>query len=679
VAEPLGFLNDTYEVLEALPESGGGARYRLRHRRLGGERVVELIPVPDGDLEMKERLRDAASALGRIGDPHIARIEDFGFAASGLAFVVMERQPGRPLNELLESEGAPPFKLALEIACQASGGLAKLHRRGLLHRDITPSRLAMSRDVEGHPFVAWIDFGLARLVESTASGGLYIGKVRYAAPEHFGAGESSEATSASDVYALALVLYQVFTGHFPIEGSNATSIIAGHLFRPPRDFAETDPHGQVSDAVRDVLLCALAKSRGERYEDAGGLFRALSVLRNHDTPPSPTAEVWLARALGIRGGEQTVTARTGTDWLGEVEPDSCVEGGEFSDGWSDDALSTMAWIERLLMEGDLDGAQAALGRAAQTFSGHPRLETLGRRLEATRAERLALASGSEAQWVQAETLVERARTLSGSENFQEAQLLAREAMGLAPHHPDAVLLSSSLQALLAWRDQEDRGQRDLDEAVEEIRRLLNDRRTGEAMARLQRAITRYGEVPELQKLRRVTADAFLYGDSYVDLPAPAVAAPRVVAPVTMPVPVVSSQPAQVWENEGPVVHSTSYEKCQDSWGAEGGTQPEILRVSPAVSPLEDLPLAGLGNGDQEEMVGAPSKSCPLEADGTPPRAATLDLTDPRTWLLVIAIVVVFLLLGMWLARRDIEAGAIPEPSVEDVVKPTIKIAPISKW
>ena len=710
MAATLAFLADTYEVLESLPETGGGARYRLRHRRLNGERVVELLPIPSGGDGLKERLRMAVSELGRLGDPHFARVEDFGFTATGLAYVVMERQPGRRFPQLLEDDGPPPLELALEMACQASGALANLHRRGLLHRDITPARLALSRDAEGRPFVAWIDFGLARLVESTASGGLYIGKVRYAAPEHFGTGESSEATSAGDVYALGLVLYELFTGRFPIEGGNATSIIAGHLFRPPLSFEESDPEGRIPESLRGVLLTALAKARGERYQDAAALHQELTSLQTPEAWDLPATTVWLNRALGP-SNERTATARTGTDWLGEV-PAAAQEGtagegtagegtagegtaGEGTD--TDEALSTMAWIERLLTEGDLESAAAALDRAAHTFSGHPQLEVLSRRLEATRAERLASASGSEARWVQAQTLVERARTLSGSENFQEAHELAREAVELAPEHPDAILLSSSLQALLAWRDQEDQGRRELDEAVEEIRQLLNDRRTGEAMARLQRAVARYGEVPELQRMRRVTADAFLYGDSYVDLPAPKQPAPMVVPPVTMPIQTVPSADSPPPPHAAPphaaphapphapphalpqaaphFAQSTTYEEPH---GLEplAGTRREVGAV-PLPSPLEDLPLAGMGVREEEGMTGAGAleESPGFPNEGNRANQISFDLTDPRTWLLLIAVVVVFLFLGMWMAGDGSEdlPETDPKPPVEDVQQRSIPI------
>ena len=682
---PLAFLSEDYEVIEPLSETGGGHFYRLRHRSSGTERVAELIPVPRGDEALKQRLSNAAAILARLENPHFAPIDSFGFGEGGLAYLVLERPPGRGLAEVLENLGPPPVPLALELACQAARSLAAIHRQGLLHRDITPGRLLLSRDKEGLPALVWIEFGLARLVEATASGGLYLGKVRYAAPENFGTGEGAEVSGASDVYSLALVLYELFTGCFPIEGTSATSIIAGHLFRPPMDFDFSDPEGKIPETIRGVLLSALAKQRGERPADAMAFARALTSTRPERLDLGPEEHAWMVRALGGEADRSTSrqpeasgsspgTGVSGTEWLRDMD-----ESGE-----EEVRVSTMAQIESFLAQGELDRAEEVFVQAASSFAADPRWLALGRRIEQTRAEvhHGVVAGGDRGR--RAATLVERARTLSGSENFQEAQRLLREAVEIDPEHPEALLLSRSLESLMAWRDQEDQGRRALDEAVDKIRRLLEERRTGEAMAQLQKAISRYGAVADLQELRRATADAFLYGEAYLDPreeeePAP-VAVPRTTQPVPHsafpeapqppPPPPIASTPGRTMDVAGPTPQSVTYEERHHPL-----LEPMDSRSPGPASPLDDLPLAGLGEEAREPLPGLPAP------DPTPPTPrGSLDMTDPRTWLMVILVVVSFLLLGLWLARQGREPlpGPHSTPEVEDV-RPSLETEEVSQW
>ena len=268
---------EKYEILEKIGQGGMGAVYMVRHRLLDELRVVKVIRSPlEPTPEAEERfLREARTAC-RLRHPNLALLHDFDLGEDGRAYIVLEYIEGSTLRELLERLGPPPLTLALEIARQAALALQYLHRQRIIHRDISPGNLMLTRDFEGGPLVKLIDLGLSRSLESGSDDGLtrglFVGKVRYASPEQFDEGPVDER---SDLYSLGVVLYELVTGRCPISGHDARTWMAAHLFRPPLDFAESDPEGQVPEDLRALILRLLAKSPDARIASAEELAQVL--------------------------------------------------------------------------------------------------------------------------------------------------------------------------------------------------------------------------------------------------------------------------------------------------------------------------------------------------------------------------------------------------------------------
>jgi serine/threonine-protein kinase len=276
-----------YELIEKLKEGGMGAIYKVRHRLLDEVRVVKVIRShmePTG--ENGERfLREARVAI-RLRHPNIAALHDFAIADDGNAFIVMEYIDGMNLLEILHGHGTPPISLTLEVARQSLRALGYLHRQKIVHRDVSPDNLMLTRDVDGHAQVKLIDLGIAKAVEAGAGGeggvgltttGIFLGKPRYAAPEQFG---MSPLDARSDLYSFGVVLYELLTGRCPISGKDPASYMAGHLLRPPVSFEETDPQGRVPAELRQAVLRALAKAPEERFESAEDFVWALTLLQD---------------------------------------------------------------------------------------------------------------------------------------------------------------------------------------------------------------------------------------------------------------------------------------------------------------------------------------------------------------------------------------------------------------
>ena len=270
-----------YEILQKVKEGGMGAIYKVRHRLLDEVRIIKVIRShADPAGEAGERfLREARSAI-RLRHPNIATLHDFAIAEDGQAFIVMELIDGWTLLELLQGYGPPPLSLALEIARQSLKALGYLHRHKIVHRDVSPDNLMLTRDVDGHPQVKLIDLGIAKTLEGEVEGltttGIFLGKPRYGSPERFGDRGFDER---SDLYSFAVVFYELLTGRCPIRGTDPASFMAGHLFRPPLEFAETDPQGLVPEDLRRLVLRTLEKRPEDRPANAEEMLRALDPVQ----------------------------------------------------------------------------------------------------------------------------------------------------------------------------------------------------------------------------------------------------------------------------------------------------------------------------------------------------------------------------------------------------------------
>ena len=281
----MGLLEDQiegkYEILEKIKEGGMGSVYKVRHRFLDEIRVVKVIRSSlEASNELADRFQREARAAIRLRHPNIAQLHDFAVGSGGTAYIVMEYIDGLTLEDTQRVHGVPPLGLTLEIASQSLKAIGYLHRRGFVHRDIAPDNLMLTRGIEGEPLVKLIDLGIAKVLAGDAnvtSTGTFLGKPRYASPEHFGADGGIDGRS--DLYSFGIVLYELLTGQVPVLGHDPASFMAGHLLRPPRTFAETDPHGRVPNDLRELLLQALAKRSSDRLANAEEFARQLAVVQ----------------------------------------------------------------------------------------------------------------------------------------------------------------------------------------------------------------------------------------------------------------------------------------------------------------------------------------------------------------------------------------------------------------
>jgi eukaryotic-like serine/threonine-protein kinase len=300
-----GTLSGRYETSERLGSGGMSNVYKATDRILERTVAVKILAEHLSDDErFVARFRREALAVAKLIHPNIVQVYDTGID-DGRHYIVMEYVEGRSGAQILQRHGPCEPAIAAEIGIQACAGLDYAHRRGIIHRDVKPGNLMVVGGPVGggaEMTVKLTDFGIARAIEQTriTQVGSVVGTAAYLAPEQV---RGEEATPATDVYALGVVLYQFLTGRLPYEGSSLAELAVRQQNEKPLPPSAYD--GDVPEPLGGAVLRALEGDPNRRYASAEELATGLRLGLEGEDVTLPLDEG--TAATNVLGGETAAT------------------------------------------------------------------------------------------------------------------------------------------------------------------------------------------------------------------------------------------------------------------------------------------------------------------------------------------------------------------------------------
>jgi predicted Ser/Thr protein kinase len=245
---PGTLLGGRYRIIALLGRGGMGEVYRATDLTLGQSVALKFLPEEAArDQRVLERFHGEVRVARQVSHPNVCRVYDIG-QAEGAPFISMEYVDGEDLASLLTRIGRLPAGKAIETARKICAGLAAAHDRGIIHRDLKPQNIMLNKRGE----VVIMDFGLAAIASQLGAADVRSGTPAYMAPEQL---KGAEVTVRSDIYALGLVLYELFTGKRPYDAKTVRQMLdlqeAAHLTSMTSVAADIDP--AVEKAVRRCL------------------------------------------------------------------------------------------------------------------------------------------------------------------------------------------------------------------------------------------------------------------------------------------------------------------------------------------------------------------------------------------------------------------------------------------
>jgi serine/threonine protein kinase len=305
----LGKTISHYKVLEKIGEGGMGEVYLAEDSRLDRKVALKILPEHLSDrAELRERFEREARAVSSLNHPHICTLYDVG-ETDGIHYLVMEHLEGETLSARLE-KGALPLEQTLEYAIQIADALDKAHRQGVVHRDLKPGNIMLTKSG-----AKLLDFGLAKLQAAetptnlsalpteqanlTAEGTI-LGTLQYMAPEQL---EGKEADSRTDIFAFGATVYEMATGQKAFEGKSQASLIAAIMGQEPPAMADLQP--MTPSTLDHIVRRCLVKEPDRRWQAASDVTEELNWVTEVGTqgdvsfPVSPskgTERTWMTLA-----------------------------------------------------------------------------------------------------------------------------------------------------------------------------------------------------------------------------------------------------------------------------------------------------------------------------------------------------------------------------------------------
>ena len=286
-------LAERFELLQELGRGGMGVVYKARDRETGGVVAVKVLnPAIANDPTMLGRFKNELLLAHKITHKNVCRTHDL-HRFGQTSVITMEFVEGKTLRDLLRRRQGVSLRYGLQLTQQICSGLKEAHAQGVVHRDLKPENLMVDRDGN----LKIMDFGIARSLEGSATLTEGItGTPAYMAPEQ---AEGKKIDQRTDIYALGLILYEIFTGEAAFRGDTPVAIVHKQIHETPTTPTQVDP--DLPPRLERVILKCLEKNPKHRFQSVNELEAALEEEDNlaisgtapeADPVPAPHLSVW---------------------------------------------------------------------------------------------------------------------------------------------------------------------------------------------------------------------------------------------------------------------------------------------------------------------------------------------------------------------------------------------------
>ncbi|MET0287657.1 MAG: serine/threonine-protein kinase [Polyangiales bacterium] len=271
-----------YQLLERVGQGGMGTIYRATQSGLNRQVAVKILKRElNVDPDTVARFHREAHAMSLLVHPNTVRVYDFGQTDDGLLYLVMELLVGELLTTRMDHALLDVLD-AVRMTQQILHSLGEAHRKAIVHRDLKPDNVFVLR-AEGHgePVIKVLDFGIAKVVapdrrvdQFETQAGTVFGTPRYMSPEQ---AQGAPLDGRSDLYSVGALLYQMLAGRAPFVEDDAVVVMAKHIQERPEPPRKVRPERPIPESLEQVVLKAMAKDPGERFQEASEFVQALEA------------------------------------------------------------------------------------------------------------------------------------------------------------------------------------------------------------------------------------------------------------------------------------------------------------------------------------------------------------------------------------------------------------------
>lgn len=350
--KPGMLISDRYEIIEKVGSGGMADVYKAKCHRLNRMDAIKILKQEySSDAKFVAKFRAEAQSVAGLSHQNIVNVYDVG-EDNGLYYIVMELVEGITLKNFIERKGKLSVKESIGIAIQIAQGMQAAHDNHIIHRDIKPQNIIISKEGK----VKVTDFGIAKAATSNTITSNAMGSVHYISPEQARGGYSDEK---SDIYSLGVTLYEMLSGHVPFTGDSTVTVALAHIQDEAPSLSETDPAIPLS--LDKIVKKCMQKKPDNRYLTAEALIcdlkRALMqpngefVTIPGNVPEGPTIQMTEDELNQIKESAKAVPPAEETPAMPEIQMDEDVpESPEEGDG-EEEKEDIDPKLERLLLIG----------------------------------------------------------------------------------------------------------------------------------------------------------------------------------------------------------------------------------------------------------------------------------------------------------------------------------------